>query len=194
MKIIGLTGSIATGKSFIAEIFRKKNIKVFSSDLEVSLILSEKEVIELIKQDNDLRQAFNENALDKEKLSKIVFNNKEALEKLENIVLPFVRKKMNSFIENNKHEKQVLLEIPLLFEKSKQEYCDKIITTICSIKTQTERALRRKNIDKKRLEFIMKQQMSSKKKAELTDYIVYTDISYSFTLTQIEQIFIKEEI
>jgi len=101
---------------------------------------------------------------------------------------------MDLFIQNNKNETHILLEIPLLFEKSKQEYCDKIITTICSKQTQMERALRRKNIDKNRLDFIIKQQMASKKKAELTDYIVYTDISYSFTLTQLEQIFIREEI
>lgn len=194
MKVIGLTGSIATGKSFVAEVFRKQNIKVFSSDFEVANILKEEGIITSISEQSDLKLCIKDKGIDKDKLSQIVFNNLKALKTLENIILPQVRKRMELFLEANKTEKVVLLEIPLLFEKSKQSYCHKVITTICSEKTQEERALRRNNIDKNRLDFIIKQQMPSKIKAALTDYLVYTDISYSFTQKQLEQVFIKEEI
>jgi dephospho-CoA kinase len=75
-----------------------------------------------------------------------------------------------------------------------QSLCYKVITTYCSEKTQKERALRRKNIDNKRLEFIIKRQMASNIKAKLTDYLVYTDISYAYTEKQIEEILFKEGI
>ena len=103
-------------------------------------------------------------------------------------------RELKEFINNNKDQKALIFEIPLLFEKNYQNSFNKIITTYCSEKTQRERALRRKNIDNNRLNFIMKQQMPSNIKARLTDYLVYTDFSYQYTRDQVEQILAKEKI
>ncbi len=192
MKILGLTGSIATGKSFVAEEFRKKKVKIFSSDQEVANLLLEPRVSIIIKATPELANSIKDDLVDKVLLSNIVFNNIKALKKLEDILHPLINEKRTSFIEENIKEKIILFEIPLLFEKSYQSSCDKIITTCCSDKTQKERALRRKNIDINRLSFIIKQQMPSNIKARLTDYLIYTDISYQYTRNQIEQIFFKE--
>lgn len=194
MKILGLTGSIATGKSFVALFFRKKQIEVFSSDIEVGNLLKEREVIEQISEVIDLSISIKNHQIDKHNLSKIVFKNESALKKLEEILHPLVEKKMQEFINNNKDKKIILLEIPLLFERGHQSYCNKIITTYCSEKIQIQRALRRKNIDNERLSFIMKKQLPSKIKAQLTDYLVYTDISYDYTEKQLKQILEKELI
>lgn len=185
MKIIGLTGSIATGKSFVADIFRQKNIIVFDSDLEVAKLLDTSEIIDLIKNNPQLK----EGALDKRILSKIVFHDKTALKALEDILHPLIEIKVKHFIQENKSEKIIVLEIPLLFEKNYQTYCDKVITTYCSKKLQLDRALTRKNIDEDRFNFIIKQQMPINLKALLTDYIVYTEISDDYTKKQIDEIF-----
>jgi dephospho-CoA kinase len=192
MKIIGLTGSIATGKSFVAEIFRRRNIEVFSSDAAVGDILKEKEVINIIKNDRFLKEVIKNDIIDKELLSNLVFKDLKLLEILENILHPLVAKKRDEFfLKNNKYG---ILEVPLLFEKNYQVLCDKVITTYCSDKTQIERALRRKNIDKNRLNFIIKRQMPGNIKAKHTDYLVYTDISYEYTEKQIDEILSKEGI
>ena len=188
MKILGLTGSIATGKSFVAEVFRQNNIAVFSSDQQVGKLLQEAEVISVIKKQQKLLLSVKEDAIDKSILSNIVFNDHHALKILEEILHPLVEIKQQNFIQNNKDEKAILLEIPLLFEKKRQFCCDKVMTTYCSDKTQRERALRRKNIDNNRLDFIIKQQMPGNIKATLADYVIYTDISYQYTQKQIEQI------
>jgi dephospho-CoA kinase len=194
MKILGLTGSIATGKSYVADLFRELNIVVFSSDKEVAKLLEETKVIDLIKKNPDLSLSIKEDGIDKNILSNIVFNNNNALNELENILHPLVDMRRKEFIEEHSEEKFILFEVPLLFEKSYQNSCYKVITTYCSDKTQKERALRRANIDIDRLNFIIKKQMPGKIKASLTDYLVYTDISYQYTKEQIEQIFIKEGI
>jgi dephospho-CoA kinase len=194
MKIIGLTGSIATGKSFVAEIFKKNNVIVFSSDYVVAELLRTKEVVDILIVQPELKVAIKEGNIDKNILSNIVFKDKEALKILEGILHPLVEKERILFIERNSIEKFMLFEVPLLFEKKYQIYCDKVITTYCSERTQMERALRRKNLDKNRLEFIMKRQMPSNEKTKLTDYAVYTDISYEYTKSQIERILIKEGI
>lgn len=194
MRILGLTGSIATGKSFVAEKFRENNIPVFCSDKEVGLLLQNNEVLNRIKACKELNISVKENQVNKDILSKIVFSNKEALSILENLLYPFLSEVRENFLITNKDKNIVLLEIPLLYEKNYQNLCDKIITTYCSEKIQKERALRRKNIDQERLEFIINQQMPSNLKARLTDYLVYTEISYQYTELQLKQIFYKEGI
>jgi dephospho-CoA kinase len=195
MKILGLTGSIATGKSFVAEKFKERNIPVFLSDVEISVLLQEKDVIYKIKKTELLSSSVEESfAINKEKLSKLVFNNKSALEALEDILHPLVALRRDNFIKENYNKSAVLLDIPLLFEKNYQKICSKVITTYCSEKIQIDRALRRKNIDLNRLYFIMKQQISSLEKAKLADYIIYTEISYDYTTKQVEEILKKENI
>ena len=192
MKIIGLTGSIATGKSFVAEIFRRNNVEVFSSDAEVAKLLKEKKVIGAIQEQPLLAEVVKDEVIDKNLLSNLVFKDDNLLEILENILHPLVAEKRDEFFKGN--QKFVLLEVPLLFEKSYQSLCEKIITTYCSEKIQKERALRRKNIDNNRLNFIMKKQMAGNIKAKFSNYLVYTDISYQYTENQVEEILRKEGI
>ena len=82
MKIIGLTGSIATGKSFVATQFRKKNIKIFSSDTEVSNLLLDINVINSIKKSDELGCVIKNDAVDKKLLSNIAFKDIKILKKL----------------------------------------------------------------------------------------------------------------
>ena len=195
MKILGLTGSIATGKSFIANIMANKKIKSFSSDAAVAELLQSTEVIESIKQSKELSAAVKQGKIDKESLSHIVFNeNYDALSILEKIMHPKVKEAIENFIQNNKDEKFLLLEIPLLFEKNYQSLCHKVIMTYCSERDQQERALKRTNLDKNRLNFIIKRQMAIKEKAALADYIVYTGGSKQYSEKQIEQILLKESV
>ncbi len=188
MKIIGLTGSIATGKSFVAAYFQKKNIKVFCADFEIAKLLQTPVVITTIKNTIELSEAVKDGVLDKKLLSNIVFSNQDALTILENTLHPLVEKKAKEFIDQHKSEKIMALEVPLLFEKNYQKYCNKVITTHCSENLQKERALARKNIDNDRFNFIIKQQMPIHLKALLTDYIVYTGVSDEYTKKQVEEI------
>jgi dephospho-CoA kinase len=188
MKIIGLTGSIATGKTFVADYLAKQNFKVFLADLEVSKLLQTEQVINSLNKDEVLSSSINNGEIDKAILSKIVFSNEEHLVKLENIIHPFVDSKIKDFIEQNSQEELIFLEIPLLFEKGYQQLCDKVITTHCEPEIQRQRALSRFNLDDERLAFILKKQMSIKDKALLTDFIVYTDITNEHSIKQVDEI------
>lgn len=194
MKIIGLTGSIATGKTFVTEIFKQNKIKTFHSDSEVFQVLKDNNIIKKIREKKILSSSVQNNSLDKSLLSKLVFNNIEALKSLEDIIHPIIEKKIVDFIKENIAEKIIILDIPLLFEKKYQTYCKKIITTFCSSKSQKERVMRRSNIDEDRYNFILKQQISGDVKAALSNYLVYTDISKEYTKLQVEKIIIKETL
>lgn len=189
MKIIGLTGSIATGKTFIANYLAQKNIKIFFADFEVSKLLQNNKIIDKISSYSEFFSVVKNNLIDKNILSKIVFQNQKNLQILEDILHPVIEERVRSFIKNNSYEDLIVLEIPLLFEKKYQVLCDKVITTYCSPKIQIKRALDRLNIDSERLNFIINKQMPINYKALLTDYIVYTDISDEYTIKQVNEIF-----
>jgi dephospho-CoA kinase len=188
MKIFGLTGSIATGKSFAAKFFITQDIKVFCADTEVARLLTLPEVIALIKNCKTLSPVVKEEKIDKKTLSQLVFSNLNNLHLLEDILHPLVQKQAEKFIATNQNEKFLVLEIPLFFEKNYQKYCHKVITTHCSSAAQKYRALNRLNLDAEKYNFILKQQMPISHKALLTDYIVYTDISDQYTNKQLEEI------
>lgn len=195
VKVIGLTGSIATGKSFVAEIFRNKNIDVFSSDKEVSNLLEEEIVVDQIKLSKHLKACVDKNEkIDKMILSRIVFSEDLKLEELEKILHPMVRKKILEFIDEREKKDFILIEVPLLFENGYKDICYKVLSTYCNKKNQKERALRRKNIDIERLEFILKKQINNVEKAKLSDYVIFTGGSYLFTDYQISSIMKKEGI
>jgi dephospho-CoA kinase len=192
MKILGLTGSIATGKTFVAEIFKQQEIKIFYSDIEIANLLKSQKIIWEVSEKIELASAIKDKTIDKKLLSNIVFNDLDALKALENILHPRIEVKIKAFINDHQFEKLILLDIPLLFEKNYQVYCRKVITSFCSEKTQKERAMGRKNLDNNRYNFIIKRQMPGNVKAALSDYLVYTDISKTYTKKQVEQILLKE--
>ena len=96
MIIVGITGSVASGKNFIAKIFEKFHFAIFDADLEISNILSEEEIIIKI---NDCFSELNDNkSINKKLLAEIVFSNKEKLKLLEEITHPALFQKYQNLM------------------------------------------------------------------------------------------------
>jgi dephospho-CoA kinase len=142
MIIVGITGSVASGKNFIAKIFEKFHFAIFDADLEISNILSEEEIIIKI---NDCFSELNDNkSINKKLLAEIVFSNKEKLKLLEEITHPALYQKYQNFIKNCEinNKKFIALNIPLLIEKNNYK-CSKIVSAICNYKIQKRRFISR---------------------------------------------------
>ena len=127
MMKIGLTGSIASGKSYVLNLFSDLyNVPIFSSDECVK---------ELYKSNDQLKDFVKKHILEKNEvfnktnISENVFNNKEKLLKLETFIHPLVKLARDSFIEQEKknNSKIVIVEVPLLFEKNLENDFDFII-------------------------------------------------------------------
>ena len=103
MKIIGLTGGIGSGKTSILNLFKKKNISCFNTDF-IAKKLMDNELKEKIKTlfGTDI---YKRGELNRKKISKIVFNDIEKLNKLNSIVHPAVRKNFRDFVKSNKKDK-----------------------------------------------------------------------------------------
>lgn len=196
MKIIGLTGGIASGKNFVAEIFAQKGAVIFDADKEVHKLLElDKSVIIQVR--NFFLESFVEGKIDRKILGKIVFANPQKLEILEKILHPKVRKKYEEFLaEAQKSQKKLaVLNIPLLLE-TKAYKCDKIVAIIAPPSAQKRRFLARaknatesekKNLEKK-FEQIRSKQISNSERKASADFVVNSGVSKSFTAEQVEWI------
>ena len=175
MIILGITGSVGTGKSFASNFFKKQRVPVFDSDHEVSLLYKKKKVLGIIMQ--NFPKAFEKNKLIKEKLTKIVFQDKNKLLILENIIYKFLNERRYKWIRKQFRNKSkfVVFDVPLLFEKDNIKKYDRIITMICSEKIQMTRVLKRNGWDEKRFTQTKLLQMDDKKKIKLANNIIYSD-------------------
>ena len=200
MKIIGLTGGIAAGKNFVANIFAKNGAAIFDADAEVhDLFANEKGLISKVAQafPQSAVQLDNKVAIDRKILGKIVFSDAKKLEILEDIIHPIIRKRHDKFLQQSRQEKRkiVILNIPLLLEKQGYE-CDKIISLLIPPSIQKRRFFsRRKNESKQELERKFKKiiqfQLSNKERKEKADFVIHTRFSKAKTAEQVKKILQK---
>lgn len=171
---IGITGSIASGKSTVAKMICKKNIPLFSADKIVHNIYKNKNFLKKVKKTFFLKS--NKNI--KIEVKKIVKNNKFQLRKLELIIHPLVRQKMDQFIKKNKKNFSIVLEIPLLFESNLSKHFNVILFVDATKKIRLKRYLL-KGGNKDTFLTLNNRQIKPKHKIKLSDYVVKNNHSLS---------------
>ena len=174
---VGITGGIATGKSTIVKFLQKKGYKVHDSDLIVNKIYSHpnKKLFTVLKKIG-LSKSIKNKKIDKNVIRDEIFSNKGKKKALEKFIHKEVRISRNLFIKKHKNKKNkiIFFDIPLLFEAKLTHICHYIILLYAPKKTKIERALKRKNINKKIITKILKNQIDDKTKKKKSDYIINT--------------------
>lgn len=173
MPALGLTGNIASGKSHIAELFRKQGAKIHNSDLAVQEIMNSEAFDAVAKA---FPNVIENGKINRQKLSAEVFNDENKLVTLEKILHPLVRKKNEEFISNNKGQ-LLVLEIPLLYETDANQICDYTVFVNVSRETQFTRALSRPGINPEKLEKIIARQtkISVEEKMRRADFVIHNN-------------------
>lgn len=174
MLLIGLTGSIATGKSHVARLFHALGVPVFDADQAVHGLFRPggAAVAEIASTFAGVLAA--DGSVDRSALGRVVFGDAAALRRLEGIVHPLVRRSERIFLERAARQRRlfVVLDIPLLFETAGQLRVDKVVVVGCSASLQEQRALRRFGMTEERLDRIRKQQMPTPTKRRLGDLFI----------------------
>ena len=167
MTIIGVTGSIASGKTTFAKLFSQRKFPIFSADEEVKNLYKTRSVINEIKR----KLKINTTKTLKKKIGESIKKDIKSLRVIENIIHPKVRNKMKKFINDHKKKYIIILEIPLLFESKLNNYFDVIFFVHSSKKKRMLRYVK-KGGNKKLFSILDRKQIKPSLKIKLSDYVV----------------------
>ena len=177
---LGLTGSIATGKSTALKAFADLGIPVFSSDDVVHDLYRAEAVgpVEAV-----FPGVTTDGAIDRQKLSHILIQHPERLKSLEAIVHPLVRARISRFLEETAASgaKLAVVDIPLLYERGVDWGLDAVAVTVVDEAEQRRRAMARPGMTVEKLDAILARQMPQAEKRARADYILDTGTSIDST-------------
>lgn len=173
MKIIGLTGSIAMGKSLASKFLQRLHIPVIDLDKIVhELYRDHQMLISFI--DQEFPGSSVDGTIDRKKLTQYVVGHPDNLARLEIMLEPFLMQRVKEFIAScrRKGQKIIILEVPLLFEKGYDIFCDAVIVVSAAPYLQKKRALRRNKMSLDKFNKINALQMPDRQKQLMSDYVI----------------------
>ena len=191
MTIVGLTGSVGTGKSTVTKFFRQLGAYIIDWDELARAVVRPhskawKEIVEYFGKD-----FLNEDlTINRQKLAEVVFSDKEKVTKLNHIVHPEVLKKderMTSEIKSLDPDALIIKDIPLLFELTRPIFVDRIVVVSASEQTQLKR-LEEMGMSREDAQSRIKSQLPLEEKIKYADFVINNDGSLEETKRQVEQI------
>ncbi|WDR01795.1 dephospho-CoA kinase [Devosia algicola] len=167
---IGLTGSIASGKSTILDAFAALDVPVFSADRAVHDLYAGPAVAEVAKLFPD---AIINGIVDRQTLGAELTKDPQRLEALEALIHPMVRERIAEFFEKAASDGAALavVEVPLLFESGHDYGFDAIAVTLVDAVTQRQRALARPGMTVEKPDAILARQLPQAQKRERATYL-----------------------
>ena len=171
--IIGVTGTIGSGKSTVCNILRNQGYEVIDADAIHHELMEVGNVIY-----NDVVAAFGDEILNVDKtinraiLRNIIFNSKSKKEELENISFSHILSKMRELSEG---KNLIFWEVPLLFEAGWDKFVDTSILVVADETTIVERVMRRSNLSAEEVYKFINAQMSVNDKIKKANYVLEND-------------------
>jgi dephospho-CoA kinase len=171
IKIV-VTGGYGSGKSTVIKILSQKlNCPIFNADYIANVEL---------KNNKKVKKIFN--TYNRKIIGDIVFNDKNKLKELENIIHPVVKEQLDLFFIKNNKEKWTISEIPLLFEAQMNNLFDIIILVI------SDKNIRKKRTNNINFNKIIKNQLSDNNKIKNRDIIIKNNCSLMFLNEKINKL------
>ena len=184
MKKIGITGSLASGKTTASRILAKKNGPLFSADDIVRKLYSNNSFKKLIRKKFKIKNKVNIKKILKAK----ILQKKSNIKILEKIIHPIVRKEMRGFEKKNTKKKFIFFEIPLLVESKLYSKFDIIFFIKAKRKNRLKRFIS-KGGNKKLFTILNKKQLSDVKKIKFCDHTIVNDKNIRFLKQNLLDIF-----
>ena len=168
---VGLTGGIGSGKTTVARVFELLKIPVYYADIEAKKILNNNLIVKN-KIITKFGNIYVNGEINREKLAKIVFNNKNALDYLNKIVHPAVINHYENWCILHKSEKYTIKEAAILFESGSYTQMDKLVSVIAPVKIRINRVVKRDNTSVQKVKDRIKTQWTDNKKTDLSDFVI----------------------
>lgn len=182
---VGITGGIGSGKSTVAKIFSSLGIPVYDADRAAKrLVLTDldmrKKIIENFGSESYINGQYN-----RRYISQIVFNNKQKLDLLNQIIHPATIRDANRwFLTQN--APYALKEAALIFESNSQKHLDYVIGVYAPEEIRIQRTIEREGISADEVKARINKQMDENEKMNLCDYVIDNSGSVSVITQALE--------
>ena len=187
---IGITGSIACGKSTVSDYLIAKGYTIIDADKLGHVALTSDDVKrKLAEKFGD--EILENNEISREKLGKLVFGNDDNLKILNSIIHPKIKELILKLQEEHKDEDLVFLDIALLYEANFVDLVEKVAVVYVDKGVQLERLMTRNSLSKEEALKRIESQMSPQEKASLGDFVINNSYSKEDTFQQIDEILEK---
>lgn len=173
MIILGLTGSIGMGKTTTAKMFAEEGIPVHDSDAAVHRLYDGEAAAEV---EALFPGTVVDGRVDRARLAEKVVGDREALQRLEALIHPLVRRDADRFVaeQRAKGAPLAVLDIPLLFETGGMDRIDRILVVSAPESVQRERVLARPGMTEDKLSAILARQVPDAEKRRRADFVIDT--------------------
>ena len=187
---IGITGSIACGKSTVSDYLKEKGYTIIDADKLGHVALTSEDVKRRLSETFGANILVN-NEISREVLGKLVFGNDKNLKKLNNIIHPKIKELILKLQEEHENEDLVFLDIALLYEANFVDLVEKVAVVYVDEDVQLERLMTRNFLSKEEALKRIESQMSPQEKASLGDFVIDNSYRKEDTFQQIDEILEK---
>lgn len=189
---MGLTGSIATGKSTVSEMFRRKGAEIIDADhIAREVVEPGTEGLARIVREFGHGMLDEEGKLNRERLGARIFQNPAEREKLNRLLHPLIVDCMRAKTEKIKKEKDpdlLIWDVPLLIEGNLTQWVEAVILVYTPKEIQLERLMKRNALSKEEAEKRILAQMDIEEKKKYADYMIDNRGTLSETERQVDQL------
>lgn len=189
--IIGLTGSIASGKSTVAKMLEKYRFPIVDADQVARLVVEpgEPALTEIVAAFGE-EILLEDGSLNRKKLGDLIFHDPSKRAILNGIIHPAIRKEMlrqrDEWLNNG--AEVVIMDIPLLFESKLQHFVEKILVVSLSEEKQLERLMERNQLNEEEARARISSQLPLSVKEECADAVIYNESTLEKTEQQLNYI------
>ena len=192
MLTVGLTGSIAVGKSFVLEVLRELGARTIDAD-QIARECVEPGTAGFAEIGSEFGDSVMnaEGSLDRAKLGAIVFNDEAKREKLNSILHPFIIARQNEIMHQWEKETPnaiAVIDAALMIESGGYKRFDKLVVVHCQPEIQIQRLMKRNNLSREQAAVRVKSQMPQEEKIKYADYLIDTSGEFVDTRRQIEAV------
>jgi len=189
---LGLTGSFGSGKTTISNFFKDRGAIIIDADAIAHEIMQPgTDAFQAVIKTFGTQYLKSDGTLDRRKLGAYVFKHPEALERLEKIIHPLVRKREMELLEAYKDKPFVVLSVPLLYEKGLEKYVDKVAIVTISNASRYERLTKNYRLSREEIDERLKNQIPQEEKVQRSDFIIDNNGSLEQSRKQVDRLLEK---
>lgn len=189
---VGLTGSIAVGKSFVCEVLRNLGLPVLDADKTARDVVAKGTdgLAEIVREFGD-EILTSDGELDRKKMGAIVFADEERLKTLNSIIHPRVFVEQDNWISglaDKKTNDLAIIDAALMIESGGYKRFDKLIVVWCKPDIQLQRLMTRDKLDADAARTRIAAQMPQEEKKKFADFLIDTSNGFDDTRRQTEMV------